>query len=61
MTVAPGVSPAVAAFAAAGNDIDALREAIDAAKYLDDKPGEDRQKLRGERLPFCQLIVLYFH
>ena len=41
------VSPAIAAFAAAGNDIDALEKAIEEASYLDATPGEDRQKLRG--------------
>ena len=41
------VSPAIAAFAAAGNDIDALEKAIEEASFLDATPGEDRQKLRG--------------
>ena len=41
------VSPAIAAFAAAGNDIDALEKAIEEASYLDATPGEERQKLRG--------------
>lgn len=47
MTVPAPVSPAVAAFAAAGSDIDALTSAIGEASYLDTQPGEDRQKLRG--------------
>ena len=51
------VSPAIAAFAAAGNDIDALEKAIEEASYLDASPGEDRQKLRGEPTPFCQLVL----
>lgn len=41
------VAPAIAAFAAAGNDVDALEQAIEQASYLDATPGEDRQKLRG--------------
>lgn len=31
----------------AGEDIDRLSEAIRKASFLDDTPGEDRQKLRG--------------
>ena len=41
------VAQAIEAFAAAGNDIDALEKAIGEASYLDASPGEDRQKLRG--------------
>lgn len=37
---------AVAALLAA-KDIEALQAAIAAATFLDDKPGDDRQKLRG--------------
>ncbi len=48
------VAPAIAAFAAAGNDIDAMEKAIGEASYLDATPGEDRQKLRGSpRLLRC--------
>ena len=49
MTVqaSPEAQQAVAAFAAAGNDPDALSAAIDQAKFLDNVPGEERQKLRG--------------
>ncbi len=39
----------MAALAAAGNDIEALEQAIKAASHLDEKPGDDRQKLRGKR------------
>ncbi len=39
---------AVSALHAAGDDIEALVEAIEQASFLDDIPGEDRQKLRGE-------------
>ena len=42
------VQAAVAAIAAAGNDTEALAEAIEKAAFLDDTPGEDRQTLRGE-------------
>ena len=39
---------AVSLLKAAGDDIDALSQAIIKASFLDDIPGEDRQKLRGE-------------
>ncbi len=39
---------AVAALQAAGDDVEALTEAIQAASWIDAVPGEDRQKLRGE-------------
>lgn len=39
---------AVAALVAA-KEIEALEDAIAKASYLDNTPGEDRQKLRGER------------
>lgn len=42
------VTDHVAALAAAGNDVHALEQAIKAASHLDDKPGDDRQKLRGD-------------
>ena len=51
MTVAPALAAFAAAFAAAGNDIDALEKAIEEAAYLDATPGEDRQKLRGAPAP----------
>ena len=38
---------AVAAIAAAGNDTEALAEAIEKAAFLDETPGENRQTLRG--------------
>ena len=38
---------ALAALAAAGTDKEALSTAIKAASFLDETPGEDRQKLRG--------------
>lgn len=41
------VAAAVAALHAAGNDMEALTEAIEQAAFLGDIPGEDRQKLRG--------------
>ena len=42
-------SPEIAAASlhAAGDDVDALVEAIAAATFLDSMPGEYRQKLRG--------------
>ena len=54
MTVPPAspeAQEAVAGFAAAGNDLDALSAAIEKASFLDSIPGEERQKLRGERCP----------
>ncbi len=45
---------AIAALHAAGDDLEALQEAIGAAAWLDAVPGEDRQKLRGARaLALC--------
>jgi hypothetical protein len=44
---APGAQQAVAALHAAGDDLEALREAIAAAAFLDATPGDARQKLRG--------------
>jgi hypothetical protein len=38
---------AVALLKAAGDDIDALSEAIIKTSFLDSIPGEDRQRLRG--------------
>jgi hypothetical protein len=50
---------AVAALLAA-KDQDSLVEAIEQASFLDSKPGESRQKLRGARgktaSPFCCLV-----
>ena len=43
----PDAGSAVYALTAAGNDTEALAEAIEAASFLDETPGEDRQKLRG--------------
>lgn len=40
---------ALAALAAAGDNAESLKAAILAASFLDEVPGEDRQKLRGER------------
>lgn len=40
---------AVAGLAAA-KDIDSLTKAIATASFLDETPGDDRQKLRGELL-----------
>ncbi|KAK9863274.1 hypothetical protein WJX84_001796 [Apatococcus fuscideae] len=57
MTVqaSPEAQQAVAAFAAAGNDPDALSAAIDQAKFLDNVPGEERQKLRAARTKLKKL------
>ena len=44
----PDASAAVKALDAAGKDTEALSEAISFAAFLDDVPGEDRQKLRGK-------------
>jgi hypothetical protein len=43
----PDAEAAAKSLAAAGNDTDLLKEAITAASFLDEIPGEDRQKLRG--------------
>src|SRR5690349_13271705 len=43
----------VAALHSAGDDIQALADAIIKAAFLDGVPGEDRQKLRGE----CKVAV----
>lgn len=45
--MASDIGGAVAALQAAGEDIDALITAVGKAKFLDEIPGEDRQKLRG--------------
>ncbi len=49
----------VAALQAAGDNVDALANAIIQASYLDDIPGEDRQKLRGECSPKCLVLGLH--
>jgi len=38
---------ALAGIVAAGNDTETLAEAIEKAAFLEETPGEDRQKLRG--------------
>ena len=45
----PDPEHAVAQLHAAGDDIEALTEAIQAATFLKDTPGDARQKLRGAR------------
>jgi hypothetical protein len=47
------VNSAVALLKSAGDDIDALSQAIIKAEFLDNIPGEDRQKLRGTDIPRC--------
>lgn len=44
------VQAALAGIAAAGNDTEALAEAIEKAAFLEETPGEDRQKLRGNNM-----------
>ena len=44
------VEAALAGIAAAADSVDALPVAIKQAAFLDDHPGEARQKLRGECL-----------
>lgn len=39
---------ALAKIAVAADNVDALSMAVDQASFLDQKPGEGRQKLRGE-------------
>jgi hypothetical protein len=48
INMASDIGGAVAALQAAGEDIDALITAVGKAKFLDEIPGEERQKLRGE-------------
>jgi len=43
------VEGAVARIAAAADSLDALSMAIEKAAFLDDHPGEGRQKLRGNQ------------
>jgi hypothetical protein len=50
------VNSAVALLKAAGDDIDALSQAIIKAEFLDTIPGEDRQKLRGTAIPLQLLL-----
>lgn len=42
------VATALAAIAAA-NDVDTLDKALQDASFIDNTPGDDRQKYRGER------------
>ena len=46
------VEGAVARIAAAADSLDALSMAIEKAAFLDDHPGEGRQKLRGNHVLF---------
>jgi hypothetical protein len=52
--MAPDAKSAVAALVAA-KDIESLEYAIKEAAFLDNTPGDDRQKLRGELLLACSL------
>ena len=45
-----GDEAVLAKLAAAADNVDALSVAIDQASFLDEKPGEGRQKLRGKAL-----------
>ncbi len=48
------VQAALAGIDAAGKETEALAEAIEKAAFLEETPGEDRQKLRGNLLkPHC--------
>eukprot|EP00879_Flechtneria_rotunda_P005328 GHRR01005615.1.p1 GENE.GHRR01005615.1~~GHRR01005615.1.p1 ORF type:complete len:196 (+),score=69.96 GHRR01005615.1:221-808(+) len=47
----------VASLAAAGDDLEALAEAIIKASFLDKVPGEDRQKLRAARTKLRKLLA----
>jgi len=42
---------------AAGDDVDALKEAVDGAAFLDSVPGDFRQKLRGVFLYVCLCVA----
>ena len=50
---------AVAALLAA-KDLPALEAAIGAASFLDNVPGDDRQKLRGENGEACDNAIYFF-
>jgi hypothetical protein len=54
--VAASPAAALAALHAAGDDLEALTEAVEGATFLDALPGEDRQKLRGEWQPRRPLL-----
>eukprot|EP01024_Parvocaulis_polyphysoides_P069743 TRINITY_DN85634_c0_g1_i1.p2 TRINITY_DN85634_c0_g1~~TRINITY_DN85634_c0_g1_i1.p2 ORF type:complete len:188 (+),score=25.49 TRINITY_DN85634_c0_g1_i1:100-663(+) len=49
------VVQAVNALSAAGDNLTALQQAIERASFLDDKPGDDRQKLRAARTKLRKL------
>ncbi|KAF6263193.1 hypothetical protein COO60DRAFT_1470403 [Scenedesmus sp. NREL 46B-D3] len=51
------IGGAVAALQAAGEDIDALITAVGKANFLDEIPGEDRQKLRAARTKLRKLLA----
>ncbi len=55
----PDARSAIADLISAGNDLDALAEAIVNAGFLDDIPGEDRQKLRGDFLWWHICVLIY--
>jgi hypothetical protein len=55
--MASDIGSAVAALQAAGEDIDALITAVGKAKFLDEIPGEDRQKLRGQCTSSSQVLA----
>uniref|UniRef100_A0A383VFQ0 ACB domain-containing protein n=1 Tax=Tetradesmus obliquus TaxID=3088 RepID=A0A383VFQ0_TETOB len=55
--MASDIGGAVAALQAAGEGIDALITAVGKAKFLDETPGEDRQKLRAARTKLRKLLA----
>lgn len=49
MPEAPDVHLALSRITAAADDVDELAWAIEQASFLEQQPGENRQKLRGKR------------
>lgn len=49
---------AVAALLAA-KDLPALEAAINGASFLDNIPGDDRQKLRGKNIETCEKVIYF--
>jgi|AntDeeMinimDraft_4_1070355.scaffolds.fasta_scaffold92197_1 hypothetical protein len=45
----PNMESHVMKLHAAGDDLEALQEAVEAASFLESVPGDFRQKLRGKR------------
>jgi hypothetical protein len=57
----PDAAAAVAALQAAGKDVQKLLQAIESASFLDEIPGEDRQRLRGKPELLTMGCTSYLH